>query len=151
MHVCGRCNSNSPALDKAVEDQINDLLEKMVSKLKTHESLVKDFTSAFQGRNLKSEVEANFIISLLRLFSLKGNDTVSTELISCFNVFSLPLIPTQLKYIWFPQNARLSQLFEVNYGDCYDKDHPFSTYAKFSEKRTFLTPWYAHERVRIIG
>ena len=99
MHVCGRCNSNTPALDKAVEDQINDLLEKMVSKLETHESLVKDFTLAFQGRNLKSEVEANFIISLLRLFSLKGNDTVSTELISCINVFSLPLIPTQPKYI----------------------------------------------------
>ena len=30
-------------------------------------------------------------------------------------------------------------------------DHPFSTYAKFSEKLTFLTPWYAHERVRIRG
>ena len=26
------------------------------------------------------------------------------------------------------------------------KDHPFSTYAKSSEKLTFLTPWYAHER-----
>ena len=99
MHICGRCNSNTLALDKAVEDQINDLFEKMASKLETHESLVKDFTSAFQGRNFKSEVEANFIISLLRLFSLKGNDTVSTELISCFNVSSLPLIPTQLKYI----------------------------------------------------
>ena len=28
-------------------------------------------------------------------------------------------------------------------------DHPFSTYAKFSEKLTFLTPRYAHVRVRI--
>ena len=27
--------------------------------------------------------------------------------------------------------------------------HPFSTYTKFSEKLTFLTPWYAHIRVRI--
>ena len=87
MHICGRCNSNTLALDKAVEDQINDLFEKMASKLETHESLVKDFTSAFQRRNFKSEVEANFIISLLRLFSLMGNDTVSTELISCFNIF----------------------------------------------------------------
>ena len=30
-------------------------------------------------------------------------------------------------------------------------DHPFSTYAKFSEKLTFLTPWYTHVRVRIRG
>ena len=29
--------------------------------------------------------------------------------------------------------------------------HPFSTYANFSEKLTFLTPWYAHVRVRIRG
>ena len=30
-------------------------------------------------------------------------------------------------------------------------DHSFSTYAKFSEKLTFLTPWYAHVRVHIRG
>ena len=29
--------------------------------------------------------------------------------------------------------------------------HPLSTYAKFSEKLTFLTPWYVHVRVRIRG
>ena len=29
--------------------------------------------------------------------------------------------------------------------------HPLSTYAKFFEKLTFLTPWYAHVRVRIRG
>ena len=29
------------------------------------------------------------------------------------------------------------------------RDHPFSTYAKFSEKPTFLTSWYAHVRLRI--
>ena len=29
--------------------------------------------------------------------------------------------------------------------------HPLSTYAKFSEKLAFLTPWYAHARVRIRG
>ena len=29
--------------------------------------------------------------------------------------------------------------------------HPLSTYVKFSEKLTFLTPWYAHLRVRIRG
>ena len=31
------------------------------------------------------------------------------------------------------------------------KDHSFSTYAKFSEKQTFLTPLYVHVRVRIRG
>ena len=30
-------------------------------------------------------------------------------------------------------------------------DHSFSTYAKFLEKLTSLTPWYAHVRVRIRG
>ena len=29
--------------------------------------------------------------------------------------------------------------------------HPLSTYAKFAEKLTFLTPWYARIRVRIRG
>ena len=29
--------------------------------------------------------------------------------------------------------------------------HPLSTYAKFSEKLTFLTLWYAYVRVRISG
>ena len=27
--------------------------------------------------------------------------------------------------------------------------HPLNTYAKFSEKLTFLTPWYAHVSVRV--
>ena len=26
----------------------------------------------------------------------------------------------------------------------HTRDHPLSTYAKFPEKLTFLTPWYAH-------
>ena len=30
-----------------------------------------------------------------------------------------------------------------------NKDHPLSTYEKFSEKLTFLTPLYAHVRLRI--
>ena len=30
-------------------------------------------------------------------------------------------------------------------------DHSFSTYAKFSEKLTFLTPRYAHIRIRVVG
>ena len=33
----------------------------------------------------------------------------------------------------------------------YARGHPLSTYAKFSEKLTFLTPWYAHVCVRIRG
>ena len=31
------------------------------------------------------------------------------------------------------------------------KNHSFSTFAKFSEKLTFSTPWYEHVRVRIGG
>ena len=31
------------------------------------------------------------------------------------------------------------------------RNHPFSKYLKFSEKLTFLTPWYAYVRVRIKG
>ena len=33
----------------------------------------------------------------------------------------------------------------------YVGGHPWSMYAKFDEKLTFLTPWYAHVRVRIRG
>ena len=31
------------------------------------------------------------------------------------------------------------------------RNHSFSTYAKFSEKKTNITPWYAHVRVRSRG
>ena len=35
---------------------------------------------------------------------------------------------------------------------CFNwRGHPLSTYEKLSEKLTFLTPWYAHARVRIRG
>ena len=33
----------------------------------------------------------------------------------------------------------------------FARGHPLSRYAKSSEKLTFLTPWYAHVRVRIKG
>ena len=33
----------------------------------------------------------------------------------------------------------------------YKRDHSFRTCAKFSEKLTFLSPWYANVRVRIRG
>ena len=35
--------------------------------------------------------------------------------------------------------------------DCSLKDHYFNTFSKFSEKLIFLTPCYAHVRVRIRG
>ena len=35
--------------------------------------------------------------------------------------------------------------------DYVHKDHSFSTYAKFSEKLSFLTPRYAHVHVRMRG
>ena len=33
----------------------------------------------------------------------------------------------------------------------HTRDHSFNTYTKFSEKLTFLTPWYAHVGVCIRG
>ena len=38
-----------------------------------------------------------------------------------------------------------------NFHEIFFWVHPFSTYAKFSEKLKFLTPWCAHVRVRIKG
>ena len=43
------------------------------------------------------------------------------------------------------------KLFSVILCGKVNRGHPLSTYAKFSEKLTFLTPWYAHLRVRIRG
>ena len=48
-----------------------------------------------------------------------------------------------LKLFWVQWEAWLN--FE------YVGGHPLSMYAKFYEKVTFLTPWYAHVRVRIRG
>ena len=49
------------------------------------------------------------------------------------------------------KNMILCLLFFLKIGDeesCMG-DHSFSTYAKFSKKLLFLTPWYAHVRVRM--
>ena len=43
------------------------------------------------------------------------------------------------------KTSNFSHLFVLPWG------HPLSAYAKFSEKVIFLTPWYAHVRVRIRG
>ena len=43
------------------------------------------------------------------------------------------------------------KLMRVNHFKWLIRGYPFSIYAKFSEKLTFLTPWYAHVRVRIRG
>ena len=39
----------------------------------------------------------------------------------------------------------------ADYFLCMLRGHPLSTYEKFSEKLTFLTPWYEHVGVRIRG
>ena len=36
-------------------------------------------------------------------------------------------------------------------GTASSRGHPLSMYAKFSEKLTFLPPWFAHVRVTHIG
>ena len=46
-------------------------------------------------------------------------------------------------------NLKIFKL-ELN-GKIQVRNHPFSAYAKCSEKLTFLTPWYAHVRMRIRG
>ena len=52
------------------------------------------------------------------------------------------------------RTRKIDRWFPEIFSDCYFNslgDHPLSTYAKFSEKLTFLTLWYAHVRVRIMG
>ena len=53
--------------------------------------------------------------------------------------------------VYFENSVLHSCIFSYQvepFNRCYDKlctrDHPLSTNAKFSEKLTFLTPWYAH-------
>ena len=41
-------------------------------------------------------------------------------------------------------------IFRKSYEDII-RGHPLSTFAKFSEKLTFLIPWYAHVRVCLRG
>ena len=45
----------------------------------------------------------------------------------------------------------ITGLICINKNNFFLGGHPLSTYAKFSEKLTLLTPWYAHVRVRING
>ena len=58
-------------------------------------------------------------------------------------------------FIEICKKYRRGSYLKKNYHRCRittaDWDHSFSTYAKFSEKLTFLTPWYAHVSVRIRG
>ena len=63
-----------------------------------------------------------------------------------------------VKYYWAQIHLEFKNLLSVNQKKKKKKknpkatwDHPFITLAKFSEELTFLTPWYAHVRVRISG
>ena len=41
----------------------------------------------------------------------------------------------------------MNEMVNADIVDISDGSHPLSTYAKFTKKLTFLTPWYAHVRV----
>ena len=56
-----------------------------------------------------------------------------------------------LKYSWTLLFIQVFWDFSFIISQWDEKGHPLSTYTKFSEKLTFLTPWYAHVRVRIRG
>ena len=49
----------------------------------------------------------------------------------------------------YGQHNHDSPLWKAEWTDGFNGHwgHPLSTYAKFSEKLTFLTPWYAHVQV----
>ena len=79
-----------------MENQINDLFERMFSKFETYEPSVKDIISILQVRDIKCESEENFMISLLRVCSLKRSDGASAESKSCSNVYYVSSMPVQL-------------------------------------------------------
>ena len=49
------------------------------------------------------------------------------------------------------QKTWLDSTLETQRRSCKLRDHSFSTYAKFSEKLTFLNPRHAHVSARIRG
>ena len=57
---------------------------------------------------------------------------------------------TSLNIFWFIINQgvfrTLSDICDGAFRDC-----SFSMYAKFSEKLAFVTPWYTHVRMHIMG
>ena len=66
---------------------------------------------------------------------------------------AIPLFKTQ-KYNQNKVHKYCSHVLPVNFEQAFThlvRGHLFSTYAKFSEKLTFLTPWYAHVCARIKG
>ena len=59
-----------------------------------------------------------------------------------------------VKNLKINQGLKLCARVPIAASSCLDgthRGHPFSTYAKFSEKLTFRTPLYPHVRVRIRG
>ena len=45
----------------------------------------------------------------------------------------------------------ISTARETGFKSFFPRDHSFSAFAKFPKKLTYLTPWYAHVRLRIRG
>ena len=68
-----------------------------------------------------------------------------------FHKILIPLIPVSL--FMSKNNSLISKLQRFLIISHFHAlgDHSFSTFAQFSEKITFLTPWYAHVGVRIRG
>ena len=68
-------------------------------------------------------------------------------LISFFFMFSYRLGKSLVMFFFIISNSWFF-LFLGHFW-AQHRNHPFSTYAKFSEELTFLTSWYAHVHVRI--
>ena len=100
------------------------------------------------------------------MFKFNNKDTrttswsVSRKLLTAFNIHYVILVSLLLTlnifhiffycfYCWLWKSKCLLRLNIL--AKSFIGGHPLSTYAKFSEKLTFLTSWYAHVRVRIKG
>ena len=96
------------------------------------------FSNVFltKGLALHKSFQAQYFVSLKRMFvARKLRDT---------NVHQSFSARTFLGKKWFCDLQCCRKLITI-------WNHSFSTYANFSEKLTFLIPWYAHLRVRIRG
>ena len=62
--------------------------------------------------------------------------------------FPYPLRKSGNPYVFLMFSASRQRVHWQQMGQS-NRGHPLSTYAKFSQKLTFLTSWYAHVRVRM--
>ena len=93
--------------------------------------------------------DVNMICENLSFYILLQSDLINKDAMHLH--YLKPQQFYQAPYTKYDWSVKMKLMIHSQNASTFLRGHPLSTYAKFSEKLTFLTPWYAHVCVHIRG